>query len=112
MHANGGVIPSNVGLDGKIGSSAGGKWYGGVYGWGFSVMDPAIGKLAHRNHHDYGFAGFMNAYILTRDDKYLAAWRRQIDVVNSNKKVIDGRDMYPHMYGDKGWYELTTVSPR
>src|SRR5437868_6143166 len=30
--ANGGIMPSNVGLDGKIGSAAGGKWYGGVYG--------------------------------------------------------------------------------
>src|SRR5207244_13616536 len=34
---NDGIIPSNVGLDGTVGGSAGGKWYGGVYGWGFSV---------------------------------------------------------------------------
>ena len=34
---NDGIIPTNIGLDGKIGSAAGGKWYGGVYGWGFTV---------------------------------------------------------------------------
>jgi hypothetical protein len=39
MIANGGIIPTNVGLDGKIGGACGGKWYGGVYGWGFTVID-------------------------------------------------------------------------
>lgn len=107
MQANGGIIPSNIGLDGTPGGGAGGKWYGGVYGWGFTVVDPVSGKLANRNHVDYGFSGFMNAYTLTKDDKYLAAWRRQIDLVNSHKKVVDGRELYPHMYGDKGWYDYT-----
>ncbi len=37
MRDNGGIIPTNIGLDGKIGGSADGKWYGSVYGWGFSV---------------------------------------------------------------------------
>ena len=32
-----GVLPSNVGLDGVIGSAAEGRWYGGCYGWGFAV---------------------------------------------------------------------------
>ena len=40
MQANGGIIPSNIGLDGTIGGAGGGKWYGGVYGWGFTVTDP------------------------------------------------------------------------
>jgi hypothetical protein len=38
--ANGGILPSNIGLDGTIGGATGGKWYGGVYGWGFTVFDP------------------------------------------------------------------------
>jgi hypothetical protein len=104
MKDNAGIIPTNIGLDGKIGSAAGGKWYGGVYGWGFSVVVPQTGKLAHRNNHRLGLAGFMNAYLLTGDDKYLAGWRRQIDEVNANKKTIDGQTQYPHMFGDKGWY--------
>ena len=46
--ANGGITPSNVGLDGTIGGACGGRWYGGVYGWGFSVYNPATGKIQHR----------------------------------------------------------------
>jgi hypothetical protein len=104
MAANGYLIPTNIGLDGKIGSACGGKWYGGVYGWAFSVKVPQTGAIAHRNRHFAGFLGFMNAYVLTGDDRYLEPWRRQIEVVNAQKKVIDGREMVPTMYGDKGWY--------
>jgi hypothetical protein len=109
MLANNGIIPSNIGRDGKIGGDANGKWYGGVYGWGFSVNDPVVNKPAHRNRHADGFAGFMNAYVLTKNDKYLAPWRKQIDIVNSHKKEIDGKEMYPHMYGDQGWYNYTPL---
>lgn len=105
MLANGNIIPTNIGLDGKIGGETGGKWWGGVYGWGFTVFDPASQKMAHRNQHQAGFQGFMNAYMLTGDDRYLDPWRKQIDAVNANKKVIDGKTMYPFMYGDKGWYD-------
>ena len=86
MLANGGIIPTNIGLDGKIGRRAGGKWYGGVYGWGFTVIVPQTGKLAHRNTHHLGLAGFMNAYLLTGDDRYLDAWRKQIDEVNAQQE--------------------------
>ena len=56
--ANGDIIPSNIGLDGKIGGAAGGKWYGGVYGWGFTVTVPQTGEIAHRNRTQSGFSGF------------------------------------------------------
>jgi hypothetical protein len=49
----------------------------------------------------------MNAYLLTGDDRYLDVWRRQIDAVNANAKVTEGRTLYPHMYGDQGWYDYT-----
>jgi hypothetical protein len=104
MSANGNIIPTNIGLDGKIGGACNGKWYGGVYGWGFSVKVPQTGQIAHRNLHAKGFIGFMNAYLLTGEDRYLHAWRKQIDAVNAQKKVIDGQVMYPTMHGDKGWY--------
>jgi hypothetical protein len=107
MRDNNGIIPTNIGLDGKIGSAAGGKWYGGVYGWGFSVIVPQTGKLAHRNSHHLGLHGFMNAYLLTGDDRYLDPWRRQLDLVNSHFKTIEGKPVYPHMFGDKGWYNFT-----
>src|SRR5205807_4863753 len=90
MEANGGIIPSNIGLDGRIGGACDGKWYGGTYGWAFSVKVPQSGATAHRNAHARGFVGFMNAYVLTGDDRYLEPWRKQIDAINAKKKVQDG----------------------
>ncbi|HZL87192.1 MAG TPA: hypothetical protein VFB96_02350 [Pirellulaceae bacterium] len=106
--ANGNILPSNVGLDGKIGSSAGGKWYGGVYGWGFTVEQPQDGKSVNRNRTSAGFFGFMNAYLLTGNDRYLDVWRKQMDAVNANSQQHDGQPMYPRMHGDEGWYGWTS----
>ena len=106
MKANGGIIPSNVGLDGTIGGAAGGKWYGGVYGWGFSVRFPGTDIFAHHNLHNYGIVGFIHAFLLSGDPKYLVPWRQQIDKVNAQAKVINGQKMYPHMFGDEGWYHF------
>jgi hypothetical protein len=105
MRANGWVIPSNIGLDGTIGGSCGGKWHGGVYGWGFTVIDPGSKRPVHRNNHHLALNGFGNAYFLTGDDRYLDAWRRQIDAVNSHARRENGRTLYPQMHGDQGWYD-------
>ena len=75
MQLNGGIIPTNVGLDGVIGGGAGGKWYGGVYGWGFTVRNPATGQLANRNQHQLGRDRLRQRLLLTGDGKYLDAWR-------------------------------------
>jgi len=107
MAANGYIIPTNIGLDGKIGGAAGGKWYGGVYGWGFSVKVPQTGKMIDRNLQSRGFYGFMNAYLLTGQDRYLEPWRKQIDAINAQSKIVDGVAVYPTMFGDKGWYSFT-----
>ena len=74
LHANDGIIPSNIGLDGTIGGATDGKWYGGVYGWGFSVEVPQTGEIAHRSRVDRGVIGFGNAYLLTGDRRYVDAW--------------------------------------
>lgn len=102
--ANGGILPTNIGRDGKIGGDAGGRWYGGVYGWGFTVIDPVTKKPINRNLHHLGLNGFGNALLLTGDQRYVDVWRKQIDAVNSHAKEIDGRMMYPRMHGDQGWY--------
>ncbi|MEO1997004.1 MAG: hypothetical protein ABGZ17_17185, partial [Planctomycetaceae bacterium] len=104
MQDNGGIIPTNIGLDGTIGGSADGKWYGSVYGWGFSVKVPQTGALAHRNRVGRALLGFGNAYLLTGDRRYIDAWTQMIDLVNSHKKNINGQPAYPRMYGDDGWY--------
>ena len=102
--ANGGIIPTNIGLDGNIGSACEGKWYGGVYGWAFSVKVPQTGALAHRNTHQLGLVGFGNAYLLTGNDDYLEVWRRMTNVINDQGKMVDGQFMSPTMHGDQGWY--------
>jgi hypothetical protein len=107
MAANGNVIPSNIGLDGTIGGETDGKWYGGVYGWGFTVVVPQDGSLAHRNTTHLALDGFMNAFLLTGDDRYLDGWRKQIETINAQAREIDGRILYPKMHGDDGWYHFT-----
>ena len=105
--ANGGIIPSNVGLDGTIGGACDGKWYGGTYGWGFTVVVPQNGELSHRPFFVLRyFLGFGNALLATGDHSYVNAVRRTIDAVNSNVSEIDGRKMYPRMFGDDGWYDF------
>ena len=108
MEDNGFIIPTNIGLDGTVGGETDGKWYGGVYGWGFTVKAPQDGSLAHRNTHYLGFTGFMNAYLLTGDDKFLDCWRRQTDAVNAAGKMVDGSMQYPRMFGDDGWYDFSS----
>jgi hypothetical protein len=95
---NGGLIPSSVGPDGRIESGYG--WYGGVYGWGFSVMQiPWKGQVAHRAYHTRTPFSFANALLLTGDRRYVDLWRRMLDKVNANAKQENGQMLYPHMYG-------------
>ena len=105
--ANNGLIPSNIGLDGTIGGACEGKWYGGVYGWGFTVIVPQTGEPAHRSFFytrcSYGFG---NALLLTGDGRYVDVWRKVIDIVNRQARDVDGRTMYPRSYGDEGWYNF------
>ena len=110
---NGGIIPTNVGLDGVIGSECGGRWYGGVYGWGFTVTVPQTGELAHRTYfHTRAIHGFGNATLLTGDRRYADTWRGVIDFINRNAREIDGKTMYPNAYGDyfgeEDWYDFQT----
>ncbi|HEY3082256.1 MAG TPA: hypothetical protein VGM69_20415 [Chloroflexota bacterium] len=105
---NDGILPTNVGLDGTIGGACDGKWYGGVYGWGFTVpVVPHNGEMAHRpafqNRAHYGFA---NALLLTGERRYVDVWRTMIDRVNARAKTDEGRTVYPRMHGDAGWYDF------
>ena len=101
---NNGILPSNIGLDGTVGGETDGKWYGGCYGWGFTVVVPQTGELSDRNALYRGIAGFGNALLMTGDRSYVDVWRKMLNAVNANTKTIDGKTQYPHMYGDDGWY--------
>jgi len=97
--ANDDILPSKVGLDGRIG-----KWYEGVYGWAFSPVVPQTGKREDRNRVPRSIVAFMNAALLTGDDRYMAVWRRQNAAINAQAKEIDGRMQTPRMCGPAGWY--------
>ncbi len=101
---NGGILPSNIGLDGTVGGETDGKWYGGCYGWGFTVVVPQTGELSDRNALYRGIAGFGNALLMTGDRSYVDVWRQMLNAVNGNAKIENGKTLYPQMYGDDGWY--------
>jgi len=103
MRQNGGVIPSHIGLDGKVGG-ADGRWWGGAYGWGFSPVNPVNGKRENRNRIPRALVGFNNALLVTGEQKYVDAWRTMADAVNSHARTVDGKKEYPTMHGAEGWY--------
>lgn len=103
---NGGIIPSKVGVDGKIGGPKN-QWWGSAYGWGFSPIVPMTGKPADRNRIPWCINGFMNAYLLSKgDDKYLDVWRKTADKFDAASKVVDGKKSAPFMYGAQGFYSF------
>jgi hypothetical protein len=100
--ASGGNIPTNVGLDGRVGSDWGGKWYGGVFGWNFWPQESG------RNYYMRGARiAFGNAFLLTHDPSFIEPLRRQIDNLYAAKKVENGRILLPNKHGDNGWYGYT-----
>ena len=103
MKQNGGVIPSFVDLDGKIGGPDG-KWWGNAYGWGFSPVNPMNGRRENRNRVPRALVGFSNALLVTGEQKYVDAWRAMMDAVNSHARMIDGHKEYPTMCNASGWF--------
>ena len=103
--ATGGMIPTNVGLDGEPGGEYDGQWWKGTYGWNFTIFDGEIERIAHRNTVTSGaWPGFSNAYLLTGEAKYIDVLRRQIDMLYDHRKTIAGQTMLPQMYGDARGY--------
>jgi hypothetical protein len=92
---NNGIVPSDIGLDGKIGSGWNGKWYGGLMGWnwvfgGFSVLNRGVR------------VGFGNAYLLSGgEERFITPMRTLGDVLLANRK--DGK--FPERYNEKGWFD-------
>jgi len=103
MKQNGGIIPSFVDLDGRVGGAAG-EWWKNAYGWGFSPINPVTGRREDRNRIPRALVGFNNALLVTGDRKYIDAWRAMIDAVNSHVRDTGQRKQYPTMYGADGWY--------
>jgi len=116
--SNGGNIPTNIGLDGKVGGEYGGRWYKGTYGWNFTIYDGEIEQIAHRNTFSAGsWPGFANALLVSGDPGFLSTLRKQMHNLYAQKKTVNGHDMLPQMYGDprghketgrEVWYHWTT----
>ena len=106
--ANGGVIPSKIGLDGRIAAD----WWGGTYGWGFSPRVPQTGKRENRNRVPRSITAFMNGTLLTGDAAYIDVWRRQRAVLEGHARTIDGVVQVPTMHGADGWYGWTPLPNR
>jgi len=97
--ANGGNIPTNIGLDGRIGGEWNGQWYGGVFGWNFWPQESG------RNYFKRGpRIAFGAAYLLTADESFLEPLRRQLQNLYAAQKVENGRLLLPNKYGEQGWY--------
>ncbi len=101
--ANGGNIPSNIGLDGTIGGEWDGKWYDGVFGW--NSPDTGVRNYTLRGPPE----AFGNALLLTGDHQYVDVIRRQLDNLFAVSRVEDGRVLLPRYYGDEGWYGFHLV---
>ncbi len=98
--ANGDIVPSWVGLDGKVGED----WWKGVYGWGFSPKVPQTGVRENRNRVPRSITAFYNGLLLTGDREYIHLWRRQSARINAASKRVNGVMSAPSMYGADGWY--------
>lgn len=99
------ILPSKVGLDGRVGGKSR-QWYGGTYGWGFSPVVPQTGRREDRNRVPRSIVAFMNASLLTGDDKYMAVWRKTMARINDESREIDGQRQTPRMFGPRGWYSF------
>ncbi|MYB92288.1 hypothetical protein F4054_22650 [Candidatus Poribacteria bacterium] len=91
---NGGIVPDNVGLTGKIGEHIDGKWYGSYYGWSWPHGWHSVGQAV-------SIAG-QNAALLWRDLGFLDFPRSQIDVLIQQGIEKDDQLYVPQKYGDPG----------
>ncbi len=104
--ATGGMIPSNIGLDGSLGGEHDGQWWKGTYGWNFTIFDGELQQIAHRNYFTAAsWTGFSNGLLLTGDQSYVDVLRKQMDLIYDAKKVENGRTLLPRMYGDPRGYK-------
>lgn len=100
---NDGILPDNVGPNGKIGETMEGKWWGGYYGW----------KWPHGlfNQVEATLIGASNAYLVSGDAKYLELPRSVLELVLSKARVENGRVEVPHRHGREGWYDYRRINP-
>ena len=124
---NGGLLPDNVGLSGKVGEYVDGKWYGGLYGWTWPHGFYNVGAAA--------FVAAANAFILTQSPHFLDLPRTQLRILTERGStqaanmaemslgqqwmgifaLLDAPAttfLIPYRYGDGGWFDFQPIAPR
>lgn len=100
---NGGIVPDNVGLSGRIGETRGGQWWGGFFGWsgryGVWMIFHALATAIEA------------AWLLSRDPKYLDFYRSQIDYLLDRAVERDGDLLVPYKMGPDGWHDFRPLDP-
>lgn len=103
IKANDGLCPDNVGPNGIIGETMGGKWWGGYYGWrwphGFMTIIEPLTIAA------------MNAVLLTGDMSYLDIPRSQLDRILELGRSENGEWRVPYRHTDDGWTAYRPMQP-
>lgn len=106
--ANGGILPSKIGLDGRIAAD----WWGGTYGWNFAPVVPQTGEREPRNRVPRSITAFMGAAVLSGDLEFIKLWRRQNALINDQARLVDGKLSAPTMFGPQGWWGFKPGSYR
>ncbi|MCC6859969.1 MAG: hypothetical protein IT158_15485 [Bryobacterales bacterium] len=100
---NGGIIPDNIGLTGRIGEYRKGQWWGGFFGWtGRYSLEMIFNSLITASEC---------AYLLSGDARYLDLLRSQIDVLLAQAVVRGGDLLVPFRYGPGGWEDFRPLEP-
>ncbi len=102
---NGGIIPDNIGINGKIGERRHGQWWGGLYGWygryGVMMMYAAMTVATEC------------AYLLSGDEKYLGLLRTQIDQLMEKAITLEnGQQLVPYRRNQEGWHSYRPMMIR
>ncbi|QJD84563.1 hypothetical protein [Cohnella herbarum] len=91
---NGGIVPDNVGLNGRIGETMNGNWYGGYYGWTWPHGWLSVGEAL--------LIASENVTLLTGDLAYLDFARSQIVRLADLGIEHKGTLRVPYKRGDIG----------
>jgi hypothetical protein len=101
---NNGIIPDNIGPNGKIGETMDGKWYGGYYGW----------RWPHGlfNQLEATMIGGANALLLTGDARFLELPRSQQAYIAKVSRTEQGKVLVPNRHAEQGWYDWRPAEPQ
>ncbi len=98
IEKNGGIIPDNVGLNGRIGENRDGQWWGGFYGW--------AARFSHQMMFNAMTVASTCAHLVTGDKSYLDLARSQFDSLLDHAIEKDGQVLVPHRHNEKGWTDF------